>query len=46
MYSKILAQGTKFGSGTTGLDHPAIVTIDCIETKDLNRKLRIISQLK
>ena len=24
MYTKILAQGTKFGSGTTGLDNPAI----------------------
>ena len=24
MYTKILAQGTKFGSGTTGLDHPAV----------------------
>ena len=24
MYTKILAQGTKFGSGTTGLDHPDI----------------------
>ena len=22
MYTKILAQGTKFGSGATGLDHP------------------------
>ena len=24
MYTKILAQGTKFGSGTTGLDNPAL----------------------
>ena len=24
MYTKILAQGTKFGSGTTGLDNPAV----------------------
>ena len=24
MYTKILAQGTKFGSGTTGLDHPVV----------------------
>ena len=24
MYYKILAQGTKFGSGTTGLDNPAV----------------------
>ena len=24
MYTKILAQGTKFGSGTTGLDHPGV----------------------
>ena len=24
MYTKIFAQGTKFGSGTTGLDKPAI----------------------
>ena len=24
MYTKILAQETKFGSGTTGLDNPAI----------------------
>ena len=24
MYTKILAQETKFGSGTTGLDHPVI----------------------
>ena len=23
MYTKILAQGIKFGSGTTGLDNPA-----------------------
>ena len=27
MYTKILAQGTKFGSGTTGLDHPAVQTV-------------------
>ena len=26
MYTKILAQGTKFGSGTTGLDNPAVET--------------------
>ena len=24
MYTKFLAQGTKFGSGTTGLDNPAV----------------------
>ena len=24
MYTKILAQGTEFGSGTTGLDKPAV----------------------
>ena len=24
MYTKILAQGTKFGSGTTGLDNSAV----------------------
>ena len=24
MYTKILAQGTKFGSGTTGLDNPDV----------------------
>ena len=24
MYTKIVAQGTKFGSGTTGLDNPII----------------------
>ena len=25
MYTKILAQGTKFGSGTTGLDNPDVL---------------------
>ena len=24
MYTKILVQGTKFGSGTTGLDNPVV----------------------
>ena len=24
MYTKLLAQGTKFGSGTTGLDNPGV----------------------
>ena len=24
MYTKILAQGTKFGFGTTGLDNPVV----------------------
>ena len=30
MYTKNLAQGTKFGSGTTGLDNPAVGTSRCL----------------
>ena len=30
MYTKILAQGTKFGSGTTGLDNPGLDHEDCL----------------
>ena len=30
MYTKILAQGTKFGSGTTGLDHPGLYCVVCV----------------
>ena len=29
MYTKVLAQGTKFGSGTTGLDNPTVVYSTC-----------------
>ena len=37
MYTKILAQGTKFGSGTTGLDNP-VVGVLFLKKKWLTRK--------
>ena len=38
MYTKILAKGTKFGSGTTGLDHPAVhYTLVQYEEREVER---------
>ena len=34
MYTKILAQGDKFGSGATGLDNPASTVIDFRKEKN------------